>query len=97
MTLQQPRCPEEKQNRTATQSKAEAKQGKAGQGKAARGPPSAPECPQGGAGGGVVAECPPRGAGGGVVARGPQYRNLPAHEVGRQPDAKFRFRNGGLA
>ena len=53
--------------------------------------------PPGGAGGGVVAECPPGGAGGGVVARGPQYRNLPAHEVGRQPDAKFRFRNGGLA
>ena len=43
------------------QSKAEAKQSKAGQGKAARGPPSAPECPQGGAGGGVVAECPPGG------------------------------------
>ena len=62
MTLQQPRCPEEKQNRKAKQSKAkqskakqkpphskaEAKQSKAGQGKAARGPPSAPEGPRGG-------------------------------------------------
>ena len=44
-----------------------------------------------------MAECPPRGAGGGVVARGPQYRNLLAHEVGRQPDAMDRSRNGCVA